>query len=113
MAGPLSGAHPQLRLAVRASPGAAADRIGGTRALADGSLALVVAVTAVADRGRANEAICRLLARRLDIAPGRFALQRGAANRLKIFAIDTISPQEAAALQARVQALATAATGEP
>lgn len=103
--GPLTGEPAALRLLVRATPGAAADRIGGTQAAPDGRLALKVAVTAVADRGRANTAIIRLLAKALDLAPSQIALQRGATDRLKVFAIAPISPQAAQALQARLAAL--------
>ncbi len=47
-----------------------------------------ISVTAPPERGRANEAARRLLARALGVAPGRLVLLRGAAARDKLFGLD-------------------------
>jgi len=47
-----------------------------------------VAVTAAPTEGKANEAVRRLLAEALGIAPSRLTLVRGAAARHKQFRID-------------------------
>jgi uncharacterized protein len=64
-------------------PRARKDEIAGER---DG--ALVVRVTAPPVEGRANDAVRRLLAKRLGIAPGRVSVLRGASGRDKLIEID-------------------------
>jgi len=49
---------------------------------------LVARVTAPAHEGRANKALCRLVAKRLGIAPSRVAIVRGARSREKLLHID-------------------------
>jgi uncharacterized protein (TIGR00251 family) len=73
------------RIAVRVQPRARRDEIAGER---DG--ALVVRVTAPPAEGRANDALCRLLAARLRIARGRVRVVRGAASRDKVVEVDGI-----------------------
>ena len=65
------------------------DEIAGERA---GSL--LVRVTAPPVEGKANAAVCRLLAARLGLAPGRIAVVRGAASRDKLIEIDGIEAGE-------------------
>jgi uncharacterized protein len=76
-------------LAVRVQARARRDEIAGERA---GSL--LVRVTAPPVEGRANAAVCRLLAERLGLAPGRVAVVRGAASRDKLIEIDGIEAGE-------------------
>jgi uncharacterized protein len=71
------------RIAVRVMPRARKDEIAGER---DG--ALVVRVTAPPVEGKANDAVRRLLAKRLGIAPGRVSVVRGASGRDKLIEID-------------------------
>lgn len=73
------------RIAVRVQPRARRDEIAGERAGA-----LVVRVTAPPADGRANDALCRLLAARLRIAPGRVRVVRGAGSRDKVVEVDGI-----------------------
>ena len=73
----LSGA----RLAVRATPRAKRD------ALEDGD-PIRIWVTAPADQGRANEAVRKLLAKALGVAPTRLSLLRGQSARDKLFQLD-------------------------
>ena len=71
------------RIAVRVQPRARRDEIGGER---DG--ALLVRVTAPPVEGRANDAVRKLLAKRLGVAPGRVAVIRGASGRDKVVEIE-------------------------
>ena len=74
-------AVPGALLAVRATPKARRN------AIEPGDLVRVW-VTAPPDRGKANDAVRRLLAKALGIAPTRLTLTRGAASRDKQFQMD-------------------------
>jgi uncharacterized protein (TIGR00251 family) len=76
-------------LAVRLQPRASREEIVGERAGA-----LVVRVTDPPVDGRANRALCRLIARRLGIARGRVAVVAGAASRDKRVRVEGIEPAE-------------------
>ena len=76
---------------VRLQPRAARNEIVGER---DG--ALVVRLTAPPVDGRANEALCRLLARRLGVAATRVTLLRGAKSRDKVVRVEGLSSAEVA-----------------
>jgi uncharacterized protein len=76
-------ALPGAVIAVRATPKAARDRIVVTEA---GEIR--VYVTTVPEDGKATEAVRRLLATALGVAPGRLTLVRGAAHRDKLFRLD-------------------------
>jgi uncharacterized protein len=71
------------RLSVRVQPRARRNEIGGER---DGSL--LVRVTAPPVEGKANDAVRRLIAKRLGIAPGRVSVVRGASSRDKLVEIE-------------------------
>ena len=49
---------------------------------------LIVRVAAPPVEGRANTAVCNLLAKRLGVAPGSVAVVRGAGSRDKVLEID-------------------------
>jgi uncharacterized protein len=76
------------RIAVRVQPRARRDEIVGER-----NGALVVRVTAPPVENKANDAVRKLLARRLRIAPGRVSVVRGASSRNKLIEIDEIEAQ--------------------
>ena len=78
------------RLAVRVQARARRDEIAGER-----GGRMLVRVTAPPVEGRANAAVCRLLAKRLGLAPGRVAVVRGASSRDKLVEIDGIEADEA------------------
>jgi uncharacterized protein (TIGR00251 family) len=82
------------KLAVRVRARARRDEIAGERG---GSL--LVRVTAPPVEGKANAAVCKLLAKRLGLAPGKVAVVRGASSRDKLVEIDGI---EAAELRRRL-----------
>ena len=55
----------------RLTPKGGRDAIDGAAALADGSCVLLMRVRAVPEGGKANEALCRLLAERLGVAASK------------------------------------------
>lgn len=87
MALPWSRAAGGLRLRVRLQPGARSERVMGLVEEVGGESALKVSVTAPAEKGRANDALIRLLARHLRLPPSAFSLVLGATDRRKLVAI--------------------------
>lgn len=88
---------PVATLKVKVVPGASRDRIVGM--LGD---ALKVQVSAAPQRGKANEAVVRLLAQALGIKPTAIALVGGAAQPRKTFSVSGLRPDELAARLAQV-----------
>jgi uncharacterized protein (TIGR00251 family) len=78
------------RIAVRVQPGAKRDEIAGQR-----RGALLVRVTAPPMEGKANDAMRKLLAKRLGIAPGRVSIVRGASARDKVVEIHGMETEAA------------------
>lgn len=78
------------RITVRLQPRASRDELLGTR---DG--VLVARVCAPPVGGRANEALCRMVARRLDIPRSRVRVALGERSRQKVVEVDGL---DAAAL---------------
>ena len=78
-------------VAVRLRPRAARDEIVCER---DGVLMVRLAAPPV--EGRANEALCRLLARRLGVARGRVTVVRGPRSRRKVVRVEGLSRTEIA-----------------
>jgi uncharacterized protein (TIGR00251 family) len=76
------------RIAVRVQPRARRDEIAGER---DG--ALLVRVTAPPVEGKANDALRKLLAKRLGIAPGRVSVVHGASGRKKVVEIEGLNDE--------------------
>jgi uncharacterized protein YggU (UPF0235/DUF167 family) len=72
-----------LLLALRLSPGARREGLGGLWADADGAHWLSASVRAVAEKGRANGALIALVADLLDIPKSTISLESGDTNRLK------------------------------
>ena len=90
-----------LRLAVRLTPKAGRDSVEGVKATAkEGGAELVVKVTAVPENGKANDALLRLLAKKLKLPVSAFELVAGATDRHKQILISG----DAAALDAALQA---------
>jgi uncharacterized protein len=77
------------RIEVRVQPRARRDEIAGQRAGA-----LVVRVTAPPVEGKANEAVRKLLAKQLGIAPGKVAIVRGEGARDKLIEVEGLEPAE-------------------
>ena len=80
------------RILVRLQPRAGRDEIVGLR---DGIL--VVRVTAPPVDGRANRALCKLVAQRAGVAASRVSVVRGARSRDKLVAVKGVEPEALAA----------------
>jgi uncharacterized protein (TIGR00251 family) len=89
------------RLAVKLTPGASADRIDGWDVDADGRPVLKVRVRARPVEGEANEALIRLLAKRLGVPRSSVSLARGGQSRQKMIEVAGLDEAE---LHARITA---------
>jgi hypothetical protein len=91
----------RYRFAVRVKPGARRTQVGGRW---DGRLgaALVVAVTAPAVDGRANDAVCRALADALGVAHGKVAVVAGAHARDKLVEVEPAPDGIEAVIDSRI-----------
>lgn len=90
-----------MLLAVRLTPRAAGERLGGLWRDADGQAWLAAGVTAPPDKGRANAALIALLAERLDLPRSTISLEAGDTSRLKrlrIAGVDAATAQRIEAL---------------
>jgi uncharacterized protein len=76
-----------LAVAVRLTPKSSRDEIAGIEHLSDGRAVLKARVRAVPEAGAANEALIRLVAKSLSIAPSGLRLESGATSRVKIIHI--------------------------
>lgn len=79
------------RFAVRVKPGADRDRVGGCWDGPSGA-ALVVAVSAAAVDGRANDAVRRVLAVELGVRRRQLSIRRGLRSRDKLLVLEPASP---------------------
>jgi len=68
---------------VRLTPRGGRDAIEGIERLADGRAVLKARVRAAASEGKANDALCRLLADALRLSPRDVTVAAGAASRVK------------------------------
>jgi uncharacterized protein (TIGR00251 family) len=80
------------RITVRLQPRASRDEILGLR---DG--VLIVRVTAPPVAGRANRALCKLVAQRAGVAASRVSVARGERSRDKLVVVEGIEPEALAA----------------
>ena len=85
------------RLSVRLRPGASRDELTGLR---DG--VLLARVCAPPVDGRANRALCRLVAEAAGVAPSRVKVVRGSRSREKTLEVEGL---DAAALEAALRRL--------
>ena len=90
-----------LRLSIRLQPGASANRIDGFEVLADGQAVLRARVTAAPEKGKANQALIKLLAKALRLPKGDVTIVTGATDRRKTVAIEG----DPAALKAKLSNL--------
>ena len=88
-----------LTLTVRLTPKGGRDRIDGIETLADGRTVLKLRVRAAPTDGQANEALIRLLAKTLDVAPRCVNLAAGETARIKRIVIDGDAQMLAARLE--------------
>ena len=78
-----------VRLRVHVTPGAREEGIVGWHG---GSLRVKVRVRP--QKGRANQALLRMLARRLGVAPANLSIVHGAASRDKLVEVEGLSEEE-------------------
>jgi len=76
-----------VRLFLRASPGASRNKIAGLWLKHDGERRLAVHVLAPPDKGKANAAILKLLAKSLGLPKSALSVTAGETSRLKTIAI--------------------------
>jgi uncharacterized protein len=72
-----------VALDVRLTPRGGRDAIEGVERRADGRIVLKARVRAAPFEGQANEALCRLLAHELGLAPRRVEIAAGEGARIK------------------------------
>ena len=87
-----------LALTVRLTPKGGRDAIDGIEQMADGRSVLKVRVRAAPSEGEANEALVRLIAKALGVAPRQVTLTAGATARVKRLAVAGAGPALAATL---------------
>ncbi len=92
-----------VRLAVRLQPGAAREAVDGLHRADDGQVRLKVRVRAVAEKGRANAALEKLLARRLGIGVRAVRVVAGLRERNKLVALEGASGRLADAIAALIR----------
>jgi uncharacterized protein (TIGR00251 family) len=85
----MSALTPSAKIMVRLQPRARANEIVGER---DG--ALLVRVTAPPVDGKANEALCKLLARRVGVGRTHVTIARGKSTQKKLIEIQGVGPAE-------------------
>jgi uncharacterized protein (TIGR00251 family) len=88
-----------LVVTVRLTPKSGRDSIDGIARLSDRSAVLKARVAAAPAEGEANEALIRLLARKLGVAPRHVTLVGGATSRVKRILIKGNAVAVAAALE--------------
>ena len=90
---PYAAAAGGLRVALKVTPKAARAAIGGLGADADGRAYLKVAVTAAPERGKANAAVIKLLARAWRLPPSALSITGGATARRKTLHVAGDTPE--------------------
>jgi uncharacterized protein len=77
-----------IRLEIKVTPKASADRIQGWAEDEEGARVLKVVVTAVPEDGKANKAVIALLAKRLKLPKSALTIASGETSRRKTLLID-------------------------
>ncbi len=85
MKSPLRQTPHGLFLHIRASPKSGRNEISGAVTSAKGDVALVVKITAIPDKGQANEAVVKTLAKAMGVSKSSFRLVSGQTSRDKVF----------------------------
>jgi uncharacterized protein len=96
---PWAAASGGLTVSIRLTPKGGRDAIDGIEQLADGRAVLKARVRAAPSDGAANDALVRLIARVLDVAPRQVTLAAGASGRIKRLMIAGDTAVLAAALE--------------
>lgn len=93
-----------LRLAVRLTPKASRNAVQGLAEEADGGAVLKVQVTAVPEAGKANAALCKLLAKDLKLPKSAITVVAGTTDRRKTLRLDGDPVDVAARLREKLGA---------
>ncbi|WEX09930.1 DUF167 family protein [Chelativorans sp. AA-79] len=93
-----------VELFVRLTPKSSADAVEGIAEGPDGRSYLKARVRAVPEDGKANEALERLLAKWLGVAPRDVSVTAGATSRLKTVSVSGDAPLLAARLSSQMSA---------
>ena len=88
-----------LLLAVRLTPKGGRNAIDGIDVLSDGRAVLKARVAAPPSEGEANDALCRLIAKAMDVPPRDVVVVAGASARIKRLTIAGDGPTLIAALE--------------
>ena len=75
-------------MAIHLTPKASQAAIGSIVANADGKAVLKARVTAAPEKSRANDALCRMLAKEWGLAPGRLSVISGVTARTKTVRVE-------------------------
>lgn len=100
-----------ILLRIKALPGAQSDCLREVREFPDGER-LVLTVRAVPDKGKANTAICKLLALELELAKSRLAVVSGSTGRLKTVAMSAENSDEAKIIMKRLEKIRAGLKGD-
>jgi uncharacterized protein len=92
-----------LVVIVRLTPKGGRDAIEGIEELADGTAVLKARVRAAPHEGEANDALIRLIAKALGVAPRQVSLAAGATSRVKRVRIEGDPASLGAALERMAQ----------
>ena len=87
MTSPLRQTQKGNFLYIRASPKSGRNEIVGIVAAAKGQVALLIKVIAIPDKGKANEAVIKTLAKAINIAPSSFRLVSGQTSKDKVLEV--------------------------
>lgn len=82
-----------VKVAVRVTPKASRDKIEGPVEMAEGEVALKLAVSAPPEDGKANDAVLRLLSKAWKIPKSSLAVVSGATSRSKTVLVSATNPQ--------------------
>ena len=91
---------PTLDLYVKVTPKSDRDAVGQVERMADGTLRLGLKVRAAPDKGAANQAVIKLLAKTFGLPKSALAIRQGETSRLK-----TVSAPDSDTLRAQLEAL--------
>ena len=94
-----------IAIACRLTPKGGRDGIDGVATLSDGARVLLARVRSAPEDGKANEALCALIAQRLGVPNSRVRLLAGAKSRVKQIGVSG----DPAELLARLDGVKTAA----
>jgi uncharacterized protein YggU (UPF0235/DUF167 family) len=88
-----------LVVVCRLTPKGGRDAIDGVATLSDGAVVLAARVREAPEDGRANEALCRLIAKAAGVSASRARLAAGAKSRIKQVALEGDTEALMAALE--------------